>query len=91
MKDPDTYYKNNVAGTISLLDSIMKAYVGVEMPTILFSSSAGVYGNPKTSPIQESKQAKPMSPYGQTKLIIEHMLHDYYDSSNDVRGTWILS
>ena len=80
MKDPDTYYRNNVAGTVSFLDSIMKAYVGLEMPTILFSSSAGVYGNPKTSPIQESKQTKPMSPYGQTKLIIEHMLHDYYEA-----------
>ena len=50
MKDPDTYYKNNVAGTISLLDSIMKVYVGVEMPTILFSSSAGVYAIQKLLP-----------------------------------------
>lgn len=80
MKDPDTYYKNNVAGTISLLDSIMKAYDRHDLPVFMFSSSAGVYGNPKTMPIQENRQLKPMSPYGQTKAMVEHILHDYYEA-----------
>jgi len=72
--DPADYYENNVAKTITLLNHIKNFS---KKPTILFSSSASVYGEPKELPIPESHPLNPISPYGRTKLMIETMLRDY--------------
>jgi len=73
MTDPGQYYYNNVAGTLGLLDAMRDA--GVDY--IVFSSTAAVYGEPKTVPITEDAPHEPTNVYGRTKLIIEGMLADY--------------
>jgi len=72
--DPSEYYSNNVSKTISLLNFIKDMS---KKPMIIFSSSASVYGNPITIPITENHPTNPISPYGNTKLIIEKLLADY--------------
>ena len=74
MEDPAEYYSNNVIKTLIMLNVIK------DMPTkpiILFSSSASVYGDPDTVPLTEKHELRPISPYGNTKLAIEHILADY--------------
>ena len=75
MTDPGTYYDNNVAKTITMLNTIRN--IGSQ-PTILFSSSASVYGEPTQVPIPDTAPLAPISPYGVTKAITERMLFDYY-------------
>lgn len=75
---PLKYYKNNVAGTITLLE-VMGEY-GVKK--LVFSSSATVYGEPKTVPITEEFPLSATNPYGRTKLMIEEMLQDLYQSDS---------
>jgi UDP-glucose 4-epimerase len=70
--DPLSYYANNIGGTLALLDA-MEAE-GVR--TIVFSSSATVYGEPQRLPIDEHHPVGPVSPYGQTKLGCENILSD---------------
>ena len=76
---PLTYYRNNISGTITLLD-VMKEY-GVK--NLVFSSSATVYGEPKSVPVTEDFPLSVTNPYGRTKLMIEEILRDVYaaDSS----------
>lgn len=69
---PLKYYKNNVAGTINLLE-VMQAH---QVFNLVFSSSATVYGDPETLPIEENSPRSATNPYGQTKLMIEHILED---------------
>ncbi len=69
---PLLYYRNNVAGTVSLLDAMTNA--GVK--NLVFSSSCTVYGVPETLPITEESPLGAVNPYGQTKLTIEYMLKD---------------
>ncbi|MEQ8484068.1 MAG: UDP-glucose 4-epimerase GalE [Pseudomonadales bacterium] len=71
---PVAYYDNNVCGTASLLTAMQRSSV----KTLVFSSSATVYGLPATSPIDESFPTCPINPYGRTKLHIEHMLRDLH-------------
>jgi UDP-arabinose 4-epimerase len=71
--DPAKYYLNNVCGTQSLLDACRHA----ELDKIIFSSSCATYGIPATLPIDEATPQVPVTPYGRTKLIAEHMLADY--------------
>ncbi|MBF0431511.1 MAG: UDP-glucose 4-epimerase GalE [Fibrobacteria bacterium] len=71
--NPSGYYNNNVVGTISLLDAMIKC----DIKNIIFSSSCAIYGQPETIPIQEFHEKSPINPYGRTKLIIEHVLEDY--------------
>ncbi|MCE5192837.1 MAG: UDP-glucose 4-epimerase GalE [Candidatus Cryosericum sp.] len=73
MIEPRSYYANNVAGTMHLLDGMRVA--GVDR--IVFSSSAAVYGEPASVPIEEDSTLAPTSVYGRTKMVIEGMLHDY--------------
>jgi len=68
---PLKYYRNNLCGTQNLL-SAMEA-VGVEK--FVFSSTAAVYGIPKSVPITEDSPTEPVNPYGQTKLAAEKMCH----------------
>ena len=75
---PLWYYQNNVAGTLNLLDAMAKAQV----KNLIFSSSATVYGDPEALPIVESSPRSATNPYGQSKLMIEHMLEDLAKSDN---------
>jgi UDP-glucose 4-epimerase len=69
-REPELYFSNNVGGTISLLAAMARA--GVKR--LVFSSTAAVYGNPETIPIPEDAPLAPVSPYGESKLIVERML-----------------
>lgn len=73
MQNPAKYYQNNVAGGVTLLEAL-RAH-GVK--TIIFSSTAAVYGEPEETPIAESHPLRPTSVYGRTKLMFEEMLRDY--------------
>ena len=73
VENPAKYYQNNVVCGLTLLDAMVAA--GVK--TIVFSSSAAVYGDPVRVPIPEDHPKEPKNPYGRTKLIFEGVLHDY--------------
>ncbi|RDC67723.1 UDP-glucose 4-epimerase GalE [Rhodovulum sp. 12E13] len=70
---PDRYYRNNLLGTLNLLDAMRTA--GVDR--FVFSSTAAVYGNPVTDRIAESHTKAPISPYGRSKWMMEQVLADY--------------
>lgn len=70
VEKPDLYFKNNVVGSLNLLEAMIKS--GIDK--IVFSSSAGVYGEPERLPIREDDRKEPSNPYGDTKLTIERML-----------------
>ena len=69
---PLTYYDNNVTGTINLLEAMRAA--GTR--SIVFSSSATVYGDPECLPLTEQHPLRPTNPYGRTKLMIEEIMRD---------------
>jgi UDP-glucose-4-epimerase GalE len=71
--DPAKYYRNNIVGTLNLLDAMRS--VGVAR--IVFSSTCATYGVPTRVPITEDEPQKPVNPYGFTKLAIERALDDY--------------
>ncbi|MET0576778.1 MAG: UDP-glucose 4-epimerase GalE [Mesorhizobium sp.] len=73
VENPAKYYRNNVTGTLSVLDACRSANIG----RIIFSSSCATYGVPRTLPIDEATPQQPINPYGRTKLVAEHMLSDY--------------
>jgi UDP-glucose 4-epimerase len=73
MVAPDRYYRNNVVGTLNLLDALAQHDIGC----FIFSSSAAVYGAPEYTPIDEQHPTRPINPYGMTKLIAEKMFGDY--------------
>jgi UDP-glucose 4-epimerase len=83
-KDPSKYYKNNVVGFLNLLDSMKEHGVS----NIIFSSSAGIYGNPVKVPIVEDDPKNPLNPYGETKYQIERILEDY-DTAYGIKFTAI--
>jgi UDP-glucose 4-epimerase len=78
VQEPLMYYDNNVGGTISLL----KAMKSCNVRTLVFSSSATVYGIPQYLPLDENHPTNPQSPYGKTKLQIEEILEDLAASDN---------
>ena len=73
MTDPGKYFRNNVAGTINLLDAMVAA--GVR--DLVFSSTCATYGEPREVPISESHPQNPVNAYGETKLAVERMLRWY--------------
>ena len=73
MVDPAKYYRDNVAATLSLLESMNRANVR----KMVFSSTAAVYGEPESCPIREDAPLRPTNVYGRTKWIIEGMLADF--------------
>ncbi len=77
--EPLTYYQNNTAGSLSLLRAMDEA--GVRK--LVFSSTCATYGQPDAVPITENESQAPMSPYGQSKLMVEHILRDYAASRDD--------
>ena len=76
VEEPGRYYKNNVSGTISLLET-MRLF---GCNKIIFSSTCATFGIPNSLPITELSQQDPINPYGKTKLMIEQMLKDYNDA-----------
>jgi UDP-glucose 4-epimerase len=76
---PLTYYRVNVAGTLSLCETMRKHGCG----NLVFSSSATVYGNPGTIPIPESCRTSATNPYGRSKLMAEEILADLQKSQPD--------
>jgi len=79
VSQPLRYYHNNITGTLNLLES-MQAH---EVKNIVFSSSATVYGQPKTVPISEDFPLKTFNPYGETKLMIERILSDLTNADKE--------
>ena len=80
--DPIKYYDNNVVGSISL----MSAMSDCNVCTIVFSSSATVYGDPQYLPYDENHPANPINPYGRTKLQIEKIIQDLVSSNSSWRS-----
>jgi UDP-glucose 4-epimerase len=78
MLNPEKYSRNNIAGTINILNAAAAA--GIK--NILFSSSAAVYGEPQYLPIDEKHPTEPENYYGFTKLEIERILHWYEKLKN---------
>ena len=76
VQSPLIYYDNNVVGTIQLLE----AMAACDIRTLVFSSSATVYGDPQHLPLNEDHPLSATNPYGQTKLVIENMLRDVHRS-----------
>lgn len=74
VEKPGIYYRNNLCGTLNLLENMIDN--GVE--NIIFSSSCAVYGIPEKIPIIESTPKKPINPYGWSKLMIERILEDFH-------------
>ncbi|AHK42536.1 MULTISPECIES: UDP-glucose 4-epimerase GalE [Ensifer] len=73
VEDPGKYYRNNVAGSVSLLEACRQA----GLARVVFSSTCATYGVPPRLPITEDTIQLPVNPYGRTKLMIELMLGDY--------------
>ncbi len=73
MTEPAKYYRNNVCGTLNLLDKMLQYGVG----RIVFSSTAATYGEPEYTPIDEKHPQRPINTYGRTKLMIENIMDDY--------------
>jgi UDP-glucose-4-epimerase GalE len=69
-RDPVLYFSNNVGGTLSLL----KAMAHSNVKRLVFSSTAAVYGTPEVVPIPEDSPFAPVSPYGESKLMVEKIL-----------------
>ena len=79
VEQPLRYYQNNVNGALVLLD-VMQQF---DCRRIVFSSSATVYGDPASVPISEDFPLRTTNPYGQTKLMIEEILRDVYQSNQN--------
>lgn len=78
MKLPGKFYRNNVAGTLALTEAMGRAGI----TTLIFSSTAAVYGNSEVMPITENHPLLPVNPYGRSKLMAETVLSDLAATSN---------
>lgn len=74
MEKPSMYFTNNLIATLNLLDAMVENNVD----KIIFSSTAGVYGNPEEVPIPEDHAKNPENPYGESKLMVERVLYWYH-------------
>jgi len=81
MRDPAGYYRNNVIGSLTLLDAMAKAGVG----RLVFSSSCAVFGEPERVPIDEDHPRRPINPYGETKLAVERAL-GHFDAAYGLKS-----
>ena len=70
MRDPSRYFSNNVCGSLSLLEAMVRNQVR----HMVFSSTAAVYGNPQSSPILETFPIQPVNAYGESKVMVERLL-----------------
>lgn len=71
--DPAKYYRNNVVGTLTLLEAMLAASIN----KFVFSSTCATYGVPQTVPIPEDHPQNPINPYGMSKLMVEQILADF--------------
>lgn len=71
--DPGKYYRNNVCGTLTLMEAMLAH--GVDK--MVFSSTCATYGEPRQVPIREDEPQQPINPYGRSKLMVEQMLADF--------------
>jgi UDP-glucose 4-epimerase len=74
MKAPELYFRNNTAGTLTLLEAMLAN--GVRR--LVFSSTAAVYGEPQRTPILETDRLRPTNAYGESKLMVEQMLEWFH-------------
>jgi UDP-glucose 4-epimerase len=70
MKTPEVYFRNNTASTLGLLE----AMIACDVKRLVFSSTAAVYGEPVSTPIREDAALAPTNAYGESKLLVEHLL-----------------
>ena len=70
VEQPERYYRNNVCGTLNLLEAMREASTG----RLVFSSTAAVYGEPEEVPIQETAATLPTNPYGSSKLAVDRLI-----------------
>lgn len=70
MQRPEIYFRNNTAGTLTLLEAML----ATGHQRLVFSSTAACYGEPVTTPILEDAKLEPTNAYGESKLLVEHML-----------------
>jgi UDP-arabinose 4-epimerase len=80
-RDPGTYYRNNVAGSLSLLEAMRDS----GMDKIIFSSTCSTYGEPEQALINENHPQRPINAYGASKLMVERMLADF-DAAHRLRS-----
>ncbi len=81
VKQPLAYYDNNVVGTLRLLEAMTEC----DVKTLVFSSSATVYGDPKWLPLTEDHPLSATNPYGRSKLMVEEILRDLHRSDSSWR------
>ena len=81
VQDPGKYYRNNVAGSLTLLEALRDH--GIDK--FIFSSTCATYGVPERSPIDEAHPQRPINPYGASKQMIERMLADF-DSAHGLKS-----
>ncbi len=81
MSEPGKYFDNNVGGTLALLEALRAA--GVRL--FVFSSTAAVYGTPRTLPVRENDDVRPENPYGESKVVVERML-GWFDACHGLRS-----
>jgi UDP-arabinose 4-epimerase len=79
--NPGIYYRNNVGGTLSLLEAMRDAGVS----RIIVSSTCATYGQPDRMPITEDTPQRPMNPYGESKLVMEHMCNAF-EAAHGIRS-----
>ena len=82
VKQPDIYYRNNVVGTLNLVNEMLNNDVN----NLVFSSTAAIFGNPVTEKIAEDHPKNPINSYGKSKLMVENMLQDIC-LANDFNAT----
>jgi len=70
MQKPELYFRTNTASTLALLE----AMIATNVKRLVFSSTAAVYGEPASTPIREDAALQPTNAYGESKLLVEHML-----------------
>ena len=82
VRDPIGYYRNNVTGTLVVLEAMAAEHVAL----FVFSSSAAVFGNPVETPITEDHPKTPINPYGETKVAVERAL-PHYERAYGIRSS----
>src|SRR5204862_811001 len=73
MREPSKYFRNNICNGLNLLDAMIAARV----QRIVFSSTCAIFGLPERLPIEETTPARPINPYGESKLVFEKILQWY--------------
>jgi UDP-glucose 4-epimerase len=80
MRDPSKYFRNNISNGLNLLD----AMVATDVERVVFSSTCAIFGPPERLPIDETAPARPINPYGESKLAFEKILR-WYDEIHDLK------